>query len=775
MRRRIFNLGLVLILSSFCGVFARPLVVLDTSLTVLDPLISCGINSQVRLQAGVATTYAWYRNGAVIPGATQRNYTASISGTYKVRVGDGISLIDSSRAVDVFIVPNPVASFTTNAITQCFATNSFSFTNTSTISNGTMTYTWYYGDAAFSLGTNGSHVYSNLGNYTVKLVATSNNGCVDSARQIVSVNPPPTVAFSVNNNAQCLNGNQFFFTNGSSIGSGALSYRWDFSDGSSSTQVSPAYSYTIAGNYTVKLVATSTAGCKDSVSQLITVHPKPLVSYTVNNNQQCLTNNFFQFTNTTTITSGSLTHFWNFGDAITSGAVSPSHSYLTPGTYQVKLLEVSNNGCADSVTSTMTVFPSPIALFTVNRTTDCFAGHQFVFTNASTISAGAMQYRWDFGDGIGTSTATNPVYSYATPGTYRVTLTVTSANNCTSTYSINLFLNPTPSGTIAIPTKTIICEGGFIQLQASAANFYQWNLGGIPINGATSSTYNATEPGVYSVTLTNTFNCSALASNTVTLTKVYQPTADFNWDRTCAQLTTTFTNLSFVTNSGVMQYAWTFGDGGGSAVFSPVHTYAIAGNYQVQLVATPVACPQLASTIRKPILIQQSPVSFRYAPVNAVSGRDLQLQAREFSGAFYTWVPKLGLSDSTISNPIFNHTAPQQYLIHIKTDAGCLATDTLYVRMFAARDFYVPDIFSPNGDGKNDRLTPLLVGIIKFKSFRVFDRWGQLVYQTGKEGEGWDGIYRGAQQPMETYTWIVEGLDLDGKVFQKTGTSILIR
>lgn len=761
---------LLICLSTFCS-YAQ----LDTSLLSLDNPLSCGISSQVRLLAGQATFYQWTRNGTSIPGAVNRQHTAVVSGLYRVRVSDGSGNVDSSRVLQVWIVPNPSASFIVNQSSQCLSNNYFQFSNTSTIAQGTMTHTWYYGDGAFQLATNGAHSYASSGNYRVKLVSTSNYGCVASDSVLVSVNLPPIASFSANSNAQCLNGNQFFFTNTSTGPNAPLTYQWSFGDGSTSTVPQPSYQYNQSGVFLVKLVAATQAGCQDSVIQAVTVHPKPIVTFSPNSNRQCKTSNFFQFTNLSTISAGSMTHQWGFGDGFSSGLYSPSHSYQNAGTYSVKLKVVSDKGCTDSTISLMTVDPSPTALFTVNRTITCFQGHQFSFTNQSSISIGNLQHSWDFGDGVGASSLPSPTYSYQQPGAYRVTLLVTTTANCTASYSMNLFVNPTPMGSILPVSKTVICDGSYIQLTATAAASYQWYRNGVAIAGANASSYNATEAGTYHVIFINTSACLSLPSNSITLTKVFPPEPAFTFNRSCATLPIAFTNTSRVTNSLPVTYGWDFGDGAGNSTqFSPTYTYLNPGTYTVKLTIVPTDCPDLSQSAQQVIVIQPTVQGVRYGPVNAVAGRDLQLQAREFSGATYQWVPSVGLSRSSVSNPVFNHSDSVLYRINIITSAGCIITDTLLVRIFAEKKIYVPDYFSPNGDGRNDRIFPFLVGITKLNRFRIWNRWGQLVYQ-GVDANGWDGFYRGVLQPMESYVWTAEGLDIDGKVYTANGTFILVR
>jgi gliding motility-associated-like protein len=190
---------------------------------------------------------------------------------------------------------------------------------------------------------------------------------------------------------------------------------------------------------------------------------------------------------------------------------------------------------------------------------------------------------------------------------------------------------------------------------------------------------------------------------------------------------------------------------------------------------TPQACPALSSSITKPISVINATPNQRYPSVNAIVNRNLQLQARTLTGASYQWIPPSGLNNATIVNPIFNSNRQQEYLIKISTPDGCVVTDTLLVRIFDGRGIYLPKGFTPNGDGNNDKLTPRLVGISRLIFFKVYDRWGQLMYQTSIAGEGWDGTFKGVKQPIETYTWVAEGIDIDGNTIRETGNSMLLR
>jgi len=579
----------------------------DTSVVLLDLPQVCTNSGQVRLQAGVASSYQWLRNGVAISGATARLFTATQTGTYRVALVNSIGCRDTSRAIIVTLYPQPVSGFTINPSTQCYTGNQFSFTNTTTLPSGNLTYFWYFGNGATSTQQSPTYTYPAIGTYIVKLIATSSTGCKDSTTTSITVNASPTAGFQVNNASQCLSGNNFIFTNSSLLNPGTLTYLWTFGDGNTSTNTSPSHTYAAAGTYTVKLVASSGQGCKDSTTRTVTVYP-------------------------------------------------------------------------------------------------------------------------------------------------------------------------TPSGVLNTPSTNLLCEGGVVILTATGGTSYQWFLNGGAIAGATNSTHSANQPGIYTVNVTSSNGCTSTATGSITLQLISKPSANFNFSNYCATFPTQFNDQSNVANSGVVNYSWNFGQGQGTSTLqNPSYTYPTTGTFSISLMVTPVACPSLSSNVTKPITIVTPPANQRYTTLNAVQNRDLQLEARAFGAAVYSWSPTSGLNNAAVFNPVFNFNTQVEYLITITTPIGCVIKDTQLVRIYKEKEIYVPKGFSPNGDGSNDKIFPRLVGIRTLLYFKIYDRWGQLIYQTSNENEGWDGRYRGVMQPIDTYVWIAEGVDIDNNNLKRTGTFLLLR
>jgi gliding motility-associated-like protein len=169
----------------------------------------------------------------------------------------------------------------------------------------------------------------------------------------------------------------------------------------------------------------------------------------------------------------------------------------------------------------------------------------------------------------------------------------------------------------------------------------------------------------------------------------------------------------------------------------------------------------------------------RYPAVSAAPNTPLQLTARDLGiGYTYQWYPPVGINFSDIKNPTFNYNQPTEFTITLTPpDGSCPTVDTLLVQIgeTATSALNVPNAWSPNGDGHNDRLYPLTINMKELKYFRVYNRWGQLMFETHTLGQGWDGIFNGQPQVMDVYTWIVEATGLDGVHYKQAGNSILMR
>jgi gliding motility-associated-like protein len=314
-----------------------------------------------------------------------------------------------------------------------------------------------------------------------------------------------------------------------------------------------------------------------------------------------------------------------------------------------------------------------------------------------------------------------------------------------------------------------------VQLQAGTGGAtHQWYRNGVKLEGATSDLYTASRSGKYAVHVTNQQGCTA-SSQEVIITVLQKPTADFAVSASCSGEPVLFTNLSEVANSGAVAYLWNFASGQNSVQRSPNYTYREPGTYEVSLTVTQNACPQNVQTVTKTLEVRETVPGTTYGVVNAVANVPFALDARAI-GIEYNWTPATGLNNPRIQSPKVNISSDQTYIIEIKNVSGCITRDTVQVKVQHSKvNAYVPNAFTPNGNRQNDKLRPVLFNIPKLTYFKVFNRWGQLVFQTSQMGEGWDGTLKGKEQPSESYRWILECVDANGNTIKLSGTSLLIK
>ncbi|MEI6596417.1 MAG: PKD domain-containing protein, partial [Bacteroidota bacterium] len=407
---------------------------------------------------------------------------------------------------------------------QCLVGNNFIFSDTSSILAGTITRLWSFGNGDTSTAINPTKSYSSANSYAVKLLETSDNGCVDSITKIVIVNPKPTVGFSINNTLQCVNGNNFIFTDTSSILTGTINRQWNFGTGISDTSTAnnPNKFYTSANTYAVKLFVNSNYGCKDSVTKTVTVNPKPNVGFTINNTSQCVNGNSFLFNDTSSIGSGTVTRNWDFGNGTNSSNINPSLTYSNANSYQVKVVSLSNNGCKDSVTKTVTVNPKPSVGFIQNLLSQCLSGNNFVLNDTSTISSGTINRVWNFGDAT-TSSSLNPNKNYSSAGTYQVKLVATSNNNCKDSLSknVSVYTQPKSGFTISNISQCLIGNSFLFDDTTSTTATRLWDLGDLSTNSNDTFSKTYSNVGTYNVKLK--VNDAHSCSDSITKVVIVKP------------------------------------------------------------------------------------------------------------------------------------------------------------------------------------------------------------------------------------------------------------
>jgi len=431
---------------------------------------------------------------------------------------------------------------------------------------------WDFGDGSPVSNTqNPVHTYAATGTYTVQLISFGGAGCSDTTTTTVTVTPVPTADFTFTN--VCTNDVTVF----NSISLGAPdTFFWNFGDGNTdnTNNPDPVHTYTTAGTYNVMLIAGYAAsGCTDSITYSVTAFLRTVPGFT--NNTPCLgaaTN----FTDITTNTPNNWT--WDFGDASPAdNTQNPSHIYATPGFYNVVLITANAFGCVDSLTSSIQVFPLPVADFSFDTVCANFASS---FTDISTF---ATQWQWNFGDGSPLNNTQNPAHIYPASGSYTVEQIVTNGVGCTDTSTQTLTVNPNPAAAF---TATIACHtypNSFTDNSVMAVN-WSWDFGdGSPVDNNQNTSHIYTIDGTYNATLIveNIFGCTDTIQQNITV--LPQPQSGFTNNTVCAGQVVQFNDT---TTGFPNAWAWDFGDGTGTVTTqNPIHVFSTGGAYNITLIS----------------------------------------------------------------------------------------------------------------------------------------------------------------------------------------------
>ncbi|WP_288073292.1 T9SS type B sorting domain-containing protein [Hydrotalea sp.] len=359
------------------------------------------------------------------------------------------------------------------------------------------------------------------------------------------------------------------------------------------------------------------------------------------------------------------------------------------------------------------------------------------------------------------------------PGILQVFYTVKDSSGCTGTTTAKIQVHDIPVNKVISPKGTLLCEGSQLQLMAPQAESYQWFKNQQPLQEK-SNILQVNTAGNYGVQLTDSNGCSNPAIVQVTIAGIAKPKAAFNFTTYCTNLPVHFQNLSEVSNSGPVNFEWTDNRGNISYEASPAFTYNVAGEVKVQLKITSQVCLALTTEAIKTIQIER-PDAGKLLPVIETEQTAIRLQTGRV-GVQYQWQPATAFVNANTANPLLNVTAGrQQYTVMVTAASGCTVTDTVAVNATANAGIYVANVFSPNGDGQNDRLLVNLIGYNRLNFFRVYDRKGRLLFQTADEGNGWDGTVNGTLQPLDTYVWVAEASNEKGQRIYREGSTTLLR
>ncbi len=707
----------------------------------------------------------WDFGDGTISTLTSPKHKYTTQGTHSIKLVTTFAQgCKDSTTQDVMVYDVPTAEFTfTN---DCYNKNAY-FTDASTIGNGSITtWNWDYGDGTTQTAQQGSHLYSSEGNYDVRLIVESNNGCTDTTSHSVTRYPLPVANFSAS--TECIY-TPVQFTDQSTINSpdNILQWNWDFGSGQTGITQNPSALLPQVGVNTVKLTVISNHGCADSTVATVETYAQPNASFVTSDG---CNNMPATFINNSTVSDGVLIGWnWDFGDGTTMSSQNASHQYPNAGVYNVQLIVESNHNCTDTSVVQVERFPIPLANFIY--TEEC-EYTPLNFTNQSSVDNGfsITNYSWNFGDGSPNDNNENTTHLYGSEGLYQVTLSVTSNNNCMDDTTINVNVYPAPIVNFNTDDKCIN-EGNnnFFNtsyLPSGNFNVWEWDFGDGQSSSMLAPAHHYSTPGDYNVSLVGISDhmCSDTITKSVSIYN--KPTALFTEENVegCIPVCSNF-NDSSTDDYGIQFWEWSFENHEGSAIATPALCFEEDGEFDVQLIVTNLY--NCKDTLLKSDLVKAYPnpiADFSISsPITDVLHPLVRFENNSFDATKWKWNLGNGKIDTVnyYTDDFYENAGTYAISLNVENDYGCTDSLTKELVVLSKAFFYIPNSFTPNGDGIND-VFMVKAESFNFTSLTIFDRWGKQVFYTEHIDKPWDGTNKGQLVETGTYVWVLKYKDLEG-------------
>ena len=731
----------------------------------IDPL-HCPESIVIPQNNTTATAFSWYLNDSLVSVLGEPEIFLDTPGVYTITlVAANQFSCSADFSQEITVLNNPIANF--NFSDTLCNQRDIQFTNTST-ADFAYSCEWDFGDGNSSTDCDPIHVYDDPGLYTVCLLITDINGCRDEICQIVNVRATPVPAFEYEVLDLC-SPSEVIFTN---LSDSANAYVWFFGDDSISMATNPTHIYLTGDTFTVTLQALNDNICVASISQEVIIQQTPTANFTADNFSICAPDSV-RFTD---MSVGSIqTYRWDFGDTFVSFEQNPVHFYDTPGTYPVTLI-VDTGFCRDTIQQVVTVFEPVLADYSVQDIA-CFGD-----TNGAidiTIQNGTPPYEFDWGDNVFTEDR-----DMLSAGIY--SLTIIDDNGCTWDETIEVSQPDSPISIAIIESIPATCFGdsnAFLRVAASGGvptYSYSWS------NGVQDSVLADVLAGFYDLTVTDANNCES----------VFQIEALQN--EALGVVDTSLNITCFGEQDGIIQVDSVFGG-------IPPYILSIEGSNgyfeQFQLNGNSGQLfDQLGPAVYSLLLEDSQGCWFQkdytiFEPseviVEILQGDTLVQQGatvalpitHNVSIPIINWTPPDSLSCLQCDEPIARPTNTTQYQVTLSDENGCFDTDEVTINVEISRDVYIPNAFTPDDSGFNDRflIRSNNPGVVEVLEFKIFDRYGAILFeafdfQPNDYDYGWDGN-TAADEPVQpgiyTYYALIEYYDGEEVLWE--GKILLIR